>query len=127
MDKRFSVFSSLLALVLFSLPVAAYAASFEELSSQGYKTSKLERNKAGMFGWMLSKENSRYFCTFRLGLAYSGKNEIVSFSTSGRMFTLDRKAFEKHAAGRGGNFPQYEDLKAGRPRPDDVGSCRKLA
>ncbi|UNZ49446.1 MULTISPECIES: hypothetical protein [Agrobacterium] len=127
MKKKASVSAPLLAMVLLGLPATAHAASFHELSAQGYKASTLASNKAGVLGWTLSKGNSRYFCRGELGVAYSGKNGMVSFSSSGRMITLDRKAFEKYMGGRDANLPRYEDLKAGRPRPDDVGPCQKLS
>ncbi len=120
---RFSVFSPLLAVAFLSLPLVAQAASFRELSGQGYKVGALSSNKAGIRGWNLSRGSDRYFCEMRATMAYSGKNGMVS---AGRMITLDRATVEKRL-GSSLNLPKYEDLKAGRLRADDVGSCRKLA
>lgn len=125
MTARYSLFSSLIALALLGLPVVAQAASFKELSGQGYKVGALSSNKAGIRGWNLSKGSNRYFCEMRATMAYSGKNGMVSFTSAGRMISLDRNTVEKRLGGSL-NLPKYEDLKAGRLRADDVGSCRKL-
>lgn len=125
MTARFSLFSSLVAVALLGLPVVAQAASFKELSGQGYKVGALSSNKAGIRGWNLSKGSDRYFCEMRATMAYSGKNGMVSFTSAGRMISLDRNTVEKRLGGSL-NLPKYEDLKAGRLRADDVGSCRKL-
>jgi hypothetical protein len=122
---RFSLFSSLIAVALLGSPVVAQAASFKELSGQGYKVGALSSNKAGIRGWNLSKGSDRYFCEMRATMAYSGKNGMVSFTSAGRMISLDRSTVEKRLGGSL-NLPKYEDLKAGRLRADDVGSCRKL-
>ncbi|CUX38838.1 MULTISPECIES: hypothetical protein [Agrobacterium] len=126
MTARFSLFSSLIAAALLALPVVAQASSFKELSGQGYKVGALSSNKAGIRGWNLSKGSDRYFCEMRATMAYSGKNGMVSFTSAGRMISLDRNTVEKRLGGSL-NLPKYEDLKAGRLRVDDVGSCRKLA
>ena len=125
MTARFSLFSSLIAVALLGLPVVVQAASFKELSGQGYKVGALSSNKAGIRGWNLSKGSDRYFCEMRATMAYSGKNGMVSFTSAGRMISLDRSTVEKRLGGSL-NLPKYEDLKAGRLRADDVGSCRKL-
>ncbi|QCL94327.1 MULTISPECIES: hypothetical protein [Agrobacterium] len=125
MTARFSLFSSLIAVALLGAPVVAQAASFKELSGQGYKVGALSSNKAGIRGWNLSKGSDRYFCEMRATMAYSGKNGMVSFTSAGRMISLDRNTVEKRLGGSL-NLPKYEDLKAGRLRTDDVGSCRKL-
>ncbi|TQN63372.1 hypothetical protein FLX27_01825 [Agrobacterium tumefaciens] len=123
MTARFSLFSSLIAVALLGPPVVAQAASFKELSGQGYKVGALSSNKAGIRGWNLSKGSDRYFCEMRATMAYSGKNGMVSFTSAGRMISLDRNTVEKRLGGSL-NLPKYEDLKAGRLRADDVGSCR---
>ncbi|NTZ90705.1 MULTISPECIES: hypothetical protein [Rhizobium/Agrobacterium group] len=125
MTARFSLFSSLIAVALLGSPVVTQAASFKELSGQGYKVGALSSNKAGIRGWNLSKGSDRYFCEMRATMAYSGKNGMVSFTSAGRMISLDRNTVEKRLGGSL-NLPKYEDLKAGRLRADDVGSCRKL-
>ncbi|MCR6724427.1 hypothetical protein [Agrobacterium fabrum] len=125
MTARFSLFSSLIAVALLGLPVVVQAASFKELSGQGYKVGALSSNKAGIRGWNLSKGSDRYFCEMRATMAYSGKNGMVSFTSAGRMISLDRNTVEKRLGGSM-NLPKYEDLKAGRLRADDVGSCRKV-
>ncbi|AYM57838.1 MULTISPECIES: hypothetical protein [Agrobacterium] len=125
MTARFSLFSSLIAVALLGLPVVVQAASFKELSGQGYKVGALSSNKAGIRGWNLSKGSDRYFCEMRATMAYSGKNGMVSFTSAGRMISLDRNTVEKRLGGSL-DLPKYEDLKAGRLRADDVGSCRKV-
>lgn len=122
---RFSVFSPLLAVAFLSIPVVAQAASFKELSGQGYKVGALTNNRAGNQGWNLSKGSDRYFCEMRATMAYSGKKGIVSFTSAGRLIKLDRATVEKRVGGSL-DLPKYEDIKAGRLRADDVGSCRKL-
>ena len=125
MTARFSLFSSLIAVALLGLPVVVQAASFKELSGQGYNVGALSSNKAGIRGWNLSKGSDRYFCEMRATMAYSGKNGMVSFTSAGRMISLDRNTVEKRLGGSL-DLPKYEDLKAGRLRADDVGSCRKV-
>lgn len=112
-------------MALLGLPVVVQAASFKELSGQGYKVGALSSNKAGIRGWNLSKGSDRYFCEMRATMAYSGKNGMVSFTSAGRMISLDRNTVEKRLGGSL-DLPKYEDLKAGRLRADDVGSCRKV-
>ena len=75
---------------------------------------------------MVSKGGKQYFCRMRASLAYVGKKDMVSFTTSGRMITLNRAVFEASLGGPDPTLPQLADLKAGRPRPIDVGTCSAL-
>ncbi|WP_323689943.1 hypothetical protein [Rhizobium sp. AN64] len=116
---RFSVFSPLLAVAFLSLPLVAQAASFRELSGQGYKVGALSSNKAGIRGWNLSRGSDRYFCEMRATMAYSGKNGMVSFTSAGRMITLDRATVEKKA----GQFPELAEVRGSKSRPPARGRC----
>jgi len=115
--------------IIFSFVFAtndADAASYNNLTKQGYKTGKLSRNPAGIRGWRLSKGADRYFCKMRVSLVYVGKSGMVGFSSSGRQIKMSRKAYESKTGGHDKRIPQMRDLKAGRLEPNHVGSCRKL-
>jgi hypothetical protein len=100
----------------------ALAVSFESLVGDGYKVSKMSRNAAGMSGWNVSKGDSKYFCKLDATQALT-KTTVVSLITGGRTINMDRKTFESRVSTEG--MPQMADLKAGKPRPQDVGSCSK--
>ena len=72
---------------------------------------------------MLSKGDQQFFCRMRVSQAYVGRNGMVSFTSSGRMIKLDRATFEAAIGGPDPSIPRLEDLKAGRLRPENVGSC----
>ena len=93
-------------------PDAAHAASYKSLKAKGYRT----RGTSGRRGWRVSGKD-RYFCTLRGSMARNG-NKAVSFTTSGRMIPLGRTTRK--------GLPKLSDLRAGRPRIRDVGTCRKL-
>lgn len=118
---RFSAFSPLLAVAFLSSPFAAQAASFKELSGQGYKVGTLSSNKAGIRGWNLSKGSDRYFCEMRATMAYSGKSGMVSFTSAGRMITLDRATVEKLWA-----TPEFAKVRRSQSRPPARGRCGVL-
>ena len=121
--------------VLFTLAISssivfatidADAASYKSLTTQGYKIGKLSRNPAGIRGWQLSKGAGRYFCKMRVSAVYVGKSGMVGFTSSGRQIKMSRKAYESKTGGHDKRIPQMRDLKAGRLKPNHVGSCRKL-
>jgi hypothetical protein len=122
---RLSVRHATVLVVAFasSVPGVASAESFAALSKQGYSVGKLGPGKSGAMGWVLSNGGKRFFCKMRASMAYSGKNGMVSFTTSGRMVKLDRGVFEASIGGPDPTIPQLADLQAGRLRPNDVGSC----
>lgn len=102
----------------------ASAATFQSLVSQGYKSGGLVQNKAGIQGWLLKKGNDSVFCRMNVSLVYVGKNGMASFTTGGRMIKLDKKTYMDYLnITDDPTIPHLEDLKAGRPRPEDVGSC----
>ena len=107
----------LIGLAGFAFIAPAEAASYKSLKAKGYKTSSWTRSPSGRRGWRVSGGGKRYFCTMRVGLARNG-SKAVGFTTSGRIIPM---------AGRPRKgAPNLADLKAGRPRARDVGSCRKL-
>jgi hypothetical protein len=99
---------------------AALSASFESLVADGYKVAKMTRNAAGTSGWLVSNGKTKYFCRLDATMALT-KTKVVSMITGGRMIEIDRKAFEAKSSTDG--MPQLADLKAGKPRPEDVGAC----
>jgi hypothetical protein len=115
------------AFMSLALPTVASAESFPSLAKQGYSVGQLGRGKSGGLGWVVSKGGKQFFCRMRASLAYVGKKDMVSFTTSGRMITLDRAVYEASLGGPDPTLPQLADLKAGRPRPIDVGTCSALA
>lgn len=126
MFKR-SFLAPLFTVALLCVPAMAQAETFKGLSGQGYVAGPLAKNKAGIWGWTFLKSGTRYFCEMRVAVAYSGKKGMVGFTSSGRMIKIDRATYEANIGGPDASLPQYEDLKAGRVRASDVGSCRKLA
>lgn len=124
---KHSTFAPLIAVALFCLPAGAQAEGFKSLTGQGYAVGPLAKNKAGIWGWTFMKSGTRYFCEMKVGVAYSGKKGMIGFTSSGRTISIDRATYEANIGGPDASLPQYEDLKAGRLRASDVGSCRKQA
>jgi hypothetical protein len=122
--KRQSKLFLLTVLTGLCLPVSqSLAESYSSLVKQGYKTGKLSKNAASAQGWTVSNGDKKYFCRMKATMAYEGSNQIVSFTSAGRQVKLDRKTFESHLGGSAGDLPQLSDLKSGKPRSGDVGSC----
>ncbi|NLS04650.1 hypothetical protein HGP14_14930 [Rhizobium sp. P32RR-XVIII] len=115
------------AFMSLALPAAASAESFPSLAEQGYSVSVLGPGKFGGLGWVVSKGNEQFFCRIRASLAYVGEKDMVSFSKSGRIVTLNRAVFESSLGRPDSTLPQLADLQAGHPRPADVGTCSPLA
>jgi hypothetical protein len=105
-----------------AISTSVLAASFESLVADGYKVGKMSRSASGASGWVLSGKDGKYFCKLDASMAL-GKTTIYSLITGGRVIELDRKTFEQSASTDG--MPLMSDLKAGKPRPQDVGSCSK--
>ena len=115
------------AFTTLALPTIASAESFPSLAEQGYSVGELGQGKSGGLGWVVSKGGEQFFCRMRASLAYVGEKDMVSFSKSGRIVTLNRAVFESSLGGRDPTLPQLADLQAGHPRPNDVGACSPLA
>jgi hypothetical protein len=105
------------------LPAAASAESFSKLAGQGYAVGPLGQGRSGGLGWVLSKGDKKFFCRMRVSAAYRGRDGMVSFTSSGRMIAVDRATFEAAIGGPDPTIPRLEDLKAGRVKPANVGSC----
>ena len=117
-------FSLALAAIYAATIDVASAATFQSLVSQGYKSGGLTQNKAGIQGWLLKKGNDSVFCRMNVSLVYVGKNGMASFTAAGRMITIDKKTYMDYLKiTNDPTIPHLEDLKAGRPRPEDAGSC----
>ena len=115
--------AALLAVALtVAIPATAFAASFESLVGDGYKVGKMSRSASGMSGWILSNGKDKYFCRLDATMALT-KTKIVAMITGGRTIEIDRKSFASKSSTEG--MPQFADLKAGKPRPEDVGACSK--
>lgn len=106
-----------------ALPTESQAAKYKSLTSKGYKTGKLTKNQAGMMGWYVAGEGKKFFCKMKVSQVYIGSTKMAQFTSSGRMITLNRKAFHESLGVKSLDLPQLKDLKAGRPRPQDVGYC----
>jgi hypothetical protein len=119
-----SEISTVLFAVAFTVAAstAALAASFESLVADGYKVAKMTRSASGASGWVVSNGKTKYFCRLDATMALT-KTKVVSIITGGRMIEIDRQAFESKSSTDG--MPQLADLKAGKPRPEDVGACSK--
>lgn len=110
-------------LAMLAVPGLSRAESFSRLAGQGYSVGPLAQGRSGGLGWVLSKGDQQFFCRMRVSQAYVGRNGMVSFTSSGRMIKLDRATFEAAIGGPDPSIPRLEDLKAGRLRPENVGSC----
>ncbi|MGL4487877.1 MAG: hypothetical protein ACRCU5_00340 [Rhizobiaceae bacterium] len=114
-----------LALALFvAMPIGqSLAESYSGLVKQGYKTGKLTKGPSGAYGWIVTDSKKKFFCKMNVASVYVGKTGMVSFTSSGRKISIDRKVFENAIGGPDPTIPQLEDLEAGRPNNRDVGAC----
>lgn len=112
-----------LCLAAMFVPGAAYAASYSYLVNKGYKTSGLTKSRGGAPGWILSGGGRPYFCRLGVAIVLSGRNGMVLISSSGRQSPMNKAAYEHFRGGPNPSLPHREDLKAGRPRTQDVGTC----
>ena len=112
-----------LCLAAAAVPGVAHAASYSDLVAQGYRTSTLTKSRGGSPGWIVSGGGKKYFCRLGASVVLSGKNGMVSITSSGRQIRLNKSAYEKATGGSDASLPHLENLKAGRPRPRDVRSC----
>ena len=125
-EKLFQ-FAFILALSFGSTIYPADAADFRSLISNGYKIGGLSQSKSGSQGWVLKKGKDTFFCRANVSLVYVGKNGMASFTSSGRMIKLDKETYlNSMNMTHDDTIPRLEDLKAGRPRPEDVGSCTSV-
>ena len=121
--------SSVIAIVLavaVAAPLPASAAGiakYPSLKSQGLKTGKLTQNRAGIHGWYVTGKGERYFCRMKVSIAYMSKTTAALITTSGRLLTIDRRSYDTMRGGPNPNAANWSDLKAGRPRNQDVGRC----
>ena len=58
-----------------------------------------------------------------LRIMFSGSSDMVLVSTSGAIYPMNRKAYEAASKGYKPDYPQYEDIKIGRPRARDGSRC----
>jgi hypothetical protein len=120
MSCRF-VIAAALGLIL--TPGLAKAETYANLMKQGYKTGKLTQSKSGSRGWVVSKGDKHFFCRMNVATFYDGKTKMGAFTAAGRIVPVDKKVFESVIGGPDPSLPQIADLRAGRARPQDVGSC----
>ncbi|PVB61450.1 hypothetical protein DCO57_11405 [Labrenzia sp. 011] len=121
--KNGILFSACVAISIAMFPQASSAASYKKLVSQGYKTSKLTRSRSGSMGWFVSGRDKKYFCKMRGGSVYIGGGKMGIYTSAGRLIPIDRDAYHSKQGVKKTDAPQLKDLKAGRPRPQDVGAC----
>ena len=105
-------------------------ATYSDLKARGLKTSRLGPNKENRswgVGWYVSGGGERYWCaasstTVRIGTDGFG---VFAIST-GKVYEVDEQRFANSLRRDTSDAPQLEDLKAGRPRPQDVNGCHKI-
>ena len=112
-----------LCLTAMMIPDLALAATYSDLVAKGYKTSSMTESRGGAPGWILSGGGKTYFCRLGVSVVLSGKNGMVSISSSGRQSPLDKQAYVKSRGASVASFPRLEDLKAGRLKPEYVREC----
>ena len=124
MFAKAMLFSLVFGVFSGAMVVSASASSFHSLVAEGYKPGGLTQSKAGNQGWMLKKGKDVFFCQMNVAQAYIGKDGLAVFTSAGHMYKISKKAyFDQLNISSDDSIPRLEDLKAGRPRPEDVGSC----
>lgn len=108
---------------LMLMPGLVSAESYSNLVKQGYKTGKLSQNRAGLQGWVVSKGDKQFFCQLNVGVVYNGKDKMAAFTSAGRIIPIDKRTYERAIGGPDPSLANLVDLRAGRPRPRDAGSC----
>lgn len=97
-----------------------------QLEKQGYKVSKLTKNKAGLHGWVASNGDKRFFCRMNVSIAVVSKKELVSITSAGNLVKLNRATFEATLGGPDPSLPLWSDLQAGRVKAPHVKGCTPL-
>lgn len=108
------------------MPGLAKAESLAQLERQGYKVSKLTKNKAGSQGWVASNGDKQFFCRMNVSIAVVNKKQLVSSTSGGRLVKLDRATFEASLGGPDPSLPLWSDLQAGRVKAPHVKGCTPL-
>ncbi|OCP17723.1 MULTISPECIES: hypothetical protein [unclassified Ensifer] len=108
------------------IPGLAKAESLAQLEKQGYKVSKLTKNKSGSQGWIASNGDKRFFCRMNVSIAVVNKKQLVSITAGGRLVKLDRATFEASLGGPDPSLPLWSDLQAGRVKAPHVKGCTSL-
>ena len=106
--------------------VDALAGKYDRLKSDGYKTSSLTRNAAGIHGWVLKKGTKRQFCRLNASLVILNSKTLIGFTSSGRQIRASRKAYESRAGSVENKFPKMSDVKRGTVESRFVGSCTRM-
>jgi hypothetical protein len=121
--KSTFLFATCFLLATSTLPDESSAASYKQLVSKGYKTSKMSKSASGAMGWYVTGKGKRFFCKMRGGAVYIGNSQMGVYSSSGRLIKTDRAAYHRSLGVKKTDAPQLKNLKAGRLRPGDVGTC----
>lgn len=108
------------------MPGPAKAESLAQLEKQGYKVSKLTKNRAGLHGWIASNGDKRFFCRMNVSIAVVSKKELVSITSAGNLVKLNRATFEATLGGPDPSLPLWSDLQAGRVKAPHVKGCTPL-
>ncbi len=108
------------------VPGLANAEALAQLEKQGYKVSKLTKNKAGLHGWIASNGDKRFFCRMNVSIAVVSKKELVSITSAGSLVKLNRATFEATLGGPDPSLPLWSDLQAGRVKAPHVKGCTPL-
>lgn len=108
------------------MPGLAQAESLAQLEKQGYKVSKLTKNKAGLHGWVASNGDKRFFCRMNVSIAVVSRKDLVSITSAGNLVKLNRATFEATLGGPDPSLPLWSDLQAGRVKAPHVKGCIPL-
>ncbi|MTH98092.1 hypothetical protein [Roseibium sp. RKSG952] len=115
---------TLLALSACQTKLEAPTASYEELKAAGYKTSKL--TSRDFKGWYLTGPNDRYFCVGAFNMVEFAPNKIGVPLQSGKYGEINLEDIKRYRGVDDLVPPKLWELRAGRPRFQDVGVCQRV-
>ncbi|MEJ8475845.1 hypothetical protein [Roseibium algae] len=102
------------------------AGSYEALKAQGYKIGSLTSSRGGAQGWYMTDTEGRYFCNTSFNIVEYAPGKVGVRTSSGRYISIDVEAYKEYGGYDDFEAPKLTNLKAGRVRPQDVGSCKRV-
>lgn len=104
--------------------------TYSDLKAMGYTTGKLGPSREyprGGVGWYVSGKGERYWCVPQVSTVRIGDDRFGVFRlANGQVNEVDEQQFAKSLGRDTSDSPQLSDIKAGRPRPQDIKFCHKL-
>ncbi|WP_269583091.1 hypothetical protein [Roseibium sp. Sym1] len=104
--------------------------TYSDLKAKGYKTGKLgasRENPRGGVGWYVSGNGERYWCVPSVTTVRIGADRFGVFRlANGQVYEVDEQQFAKSLRRDTSDSPQLSDIKAGRPRSQDISFCHKV-